>query len=320
MEPFFLKPDMRHYLWGGQRLVTMMNKPKEADTLAESWELACHPKAEVLVADGPLAGMRFGDFVLRYPQFVGRHFFKEKEFPVLLKLLDTKICNSIQVHPDDEYALRVEDEKGKTEMWLILDTEPDAYIYAGFQHKLTKDEIRQRVSEGNLEDVLAKHAVHPGDFFFIPPGTVHAIGAGILLAEIQQNSDITYRLYDFDRIGSDGRPRDLHVESALEVASLSPPCLTAPGARILASSSNYTHTRLAATKGFIADKLVFNERYELSVSHNSFLAILCLAGDIQLRCGDWHQYVHAGACVFVPAGSDSVQLLGSGDILMVALE
>lgn len=319
MEPFFLKADRRHYLWGGRRLITQMNKPDEGATLAESWELACHPKAATSIADGPLAGMRFGDFARQYPQYIGCNTPSEKDFPVLVKLLDTQQCNSIQVHPSDEYALPREMERGKTEMWLVLDAAPNAFIYAGFSRVVTKDEVRRRVEDGTLEEVLQQHPAKAGDFFFIPPGTVHAIGAGILLAEIQQNSDLTYRLYDFNRVGPDGILRALHMEKALEVATLAPVSLKAPGTQTLKGRSGGFHRRMAKTCGFNVDTLTLEGSYEMFVETDSFLYILCTAGQPGLQCGKWQRPLRAGDSVFVPAGTGTVLFMGYGEMILVTL-
>lgn len=319
MDPFLLKPDLRHYLWGGERLVTQMNKISSATTLAESWELACRPNANCCIATGELAGMRFGDFVRRFPSAVGRTFINEMDFPVLVKLLDTKIGNSIQVHPSDEYALRMDNESGKTEMWYIIDTCPDAFIYAGFRCSVTQEEVRQRISENSLEEILAKIPVEPGDFIYLPAGTVHAIGAGILLAEIQQNSDLTYRLYDFDRKDTAGKPRALHIEQALAVAKLGPANLVAPGAKADVKAREYTLERLAETNGFIVDQLTLTGAYSFWVGENSFVCFLCVSGIMRATTHGHTYAIYPGTSLFIPADTGDIAVFGDCTCILVSL-
>ncbi len=319
MQPFFLKPDLRHYLWGGHRLSEHMDGTDEELPLAERWELAARPDANTTVAGGELAGLRFGELVVRYPELVGRTYAHELDFPVLVKLLDTRQANSIQVHPDDAYARNDTGECGKNEMWLILDCDKDAFIYAGFSRDVGRDEVRRRVADGTLDEVLGKLPVRKGDFYFIPAGTVHSIGAGILLAEVQQNSDLTYRLYDFGRLGLDGKPRPLHVDKALEVARLGPACLAAPGARTLVQQPDHTLHLLAATSGFAVEHLQMSGDCAYMVRKTSFAALLCVEGEMEVQTKTWRGSLPMGHCLFLPAGSGRVRLRGHAECLIVKL-
>lgn len=221
-EPFVkLEPAFKEYLWGGSCLKAHFGKQSELERIAESWELSAHEAGQSVVADGRRRGMRFGTYLQR----IGKAAWGWKcqamdRFPILVKLLDAHMDLSIQVHPDDEYALVHEQEYGKNELWYILEAEENAAVYRGFSRDVSKEEVRRRIEDGTLQEVLARVPVKPGDALFIPAGTVHAIKGGVVACEIQQNSDSTYRLYDYDRRDAYGNKRALHVDKALDVLNL----------------------------------------------------------------------------------------------------
>ena len=221
MKPFVLKAPCKDYLWGGNRL-REFGKESDADKIAESWELSCHPDGESVIASGDYAGMTLPAFLAAHPEAAGESCRDFERFPVLIKLIDAHDNLSVQVHPDDAYALAHEGEYGKTEMWYIVDAEPGAELLYGFARDVTKEEFRRAIEENTLLDLVRHVPVRPGDVFFIPAGTLHAIGKGILIAEIQQNSNTTYRVYDYGRVGKDGKPRELHIAKALDVTRLTP--------------------------------------------------------------------------------------------------
>ena len=196
----FRSPAFKDYLWGGTKLRDVYGKKCDYDKVAESWELSTHPAGQSTLSGGKYDGLTFGDYIEKAGKAVlGTNCARFKEFPVLIKFIDAKDPLSVQVHPSDEYALRVEGEYGKTEMWYVVDCEPGASLYFGVNRAITKDEFRKRIEENTLTDVLYKADVKKGDVFFIQSGTIHAIGAGILICEIQQNSNTTYRVYDYGR-------------------------------------------------------------------------------------------------------------------------
>ena len=205
---------------GGQKLITDFNKKTQLSKAAESWELSTHKDGESVVATGSFKGLKLSEYIKENgnAECIGKKAAKFDFFPMLIKLIDAKDKLSIQVHPDDEYALRREGEYGKTEMWYIVDCEEGAYIYYGVKQEITKDELADRIKNNTLTDVLNKVPVKRGDVFFIPAGTIHAICAGILICEIQQNSNTTYRIYDYDRRDANGNPRQIHVEKAQATA------------------------------------------------------------------------------------------------------
>jgi len=194
-EPIKLLPAFQDYLWGGTRLKTEYNKKTDLEKVAESWELSNHKAGESIVASGEEAGLTFGEYIKKY-DVIGKRAKEFDFFPILIKFIDAKDSLSVQVHPDDEYSLKNNGEYGKTEMWYVMDCDEGATLYYGFNRTITKEEFRKRIKNNTLLEVLNEVPVKKGDVFFIKSGTVHAIGKGILICEIQQNSNTTYRVYD----------------------------------------------------------------------------------------------------------------------------
>ncbi len=311
MYPMKLKAAFKDYLWGGTRLRTEYHMQSDLDKLAEAWVLSCHKDGPSVVENGQLAGLTLEAAVEK----LGRDCLGEKGkqfafFPILIKLIDAKDNLSIQVHPTDEYALRVEGEYGKTEMWYVVDCDPGAYLYYGFNREITPDEFARRIADNTLLEVLNKVEVKKGDCFFIESGTIHAIGAGLLIAEIQQNSNTTYRVYDYGRVGADGKPRQLHVEKAKEVTQLCPP-KAAYGAVEMKDGK----ARLASCKYFTVDKLAVKGEVSLEVDNQSFVSLLCLEGCLIVDAAGEAVSMVPGDCVFLPAGIGAVAVKGSGTVI-----
>ena len=228
-----LKPSCKDYLWGGHRLVDEYNIEYDGEILAEAWELSCHPDGPSMIMNGPYAGKTLQEYLdIEGMEVLGTHCRRFREFPILTKFIDARDNLSIQVHPSNGFALQNEGQYGKTEMWYVLDAEEGAFLYYGFKEEITREEFAQRIKENTLLEVLNAVPVKKGDVLFIESGTLHAIGKGILIAEIQQNSNVTYRVYDYGRVGKDGKKRDLHIEKALAVTSRVP---------IIRSGSEYPH-------------------------------------------------------------------------------
>ena len=222
MEILKIKPAMKDYIWGGNRLIKLFNKESDLDKIAETWELSTNKDGLSKIEGGEYDKRNFIDYINeKGNSVIGKDFDKE-EFPVLIKLIDAKEALSIQVHPDDIYGKEHENSQGKTEMWYIVDADKDAFIYYGFKKEVTKEQLEDSIKNNYILDLLKKVPVKKGEYVFIEPGTIHAIGAGILICEIQQNSNITYRVYDYDRVGNDGKKRELHVSKAQDVARLKP--------------------------------------------------------------------------------------------------
>lgn len=316
MQPFKLEPAFKDYLWGGSKLKTVYGKKTDCDPLAESWELSAHPDGPSVISTGPLAGMLFTRFVKEYPQEWSRSAKAETPFPLMVKLIDAQKSLSIQVHPNDDYAWRVEGEPGKTEMWVILDAEPDSFLYYGFTHEISREEFARRIEENTLTDVLNKQPVKPGEVYFIPAGTIHAIGAGIVLAEVQQSSNSTYRVYDFGRRGADGKLRPLHVEKALDVTQRKPanggatPCAGQP------AGTAQNRKLLASCPYFTVEQLLLDGT-ETGQGAGEFLAILCTDGSAALACDGEKLALAKGECLFVPASAPAFKLEGKATLLSI---
>ena len=218
-----LTPSCKDYLWGGSRLRSDFGIKSDLNPLAEAWVLSCHPDGPSYVANGEYAGETLSEYILMEGKKVtGTHSRHYSQFPLLIKFIDAKDDLSIQVHPDDEYAMKNEGQYGKTEMWYIVDCEEGASLYYGFSREVSKAEFEERIKNKTLLEVLNKVEVHKGDVLFIEPGTIHAIGKGNLIAEIQENSNVTYRVYDYGRKDANGKERDLHIEKALQVTKRVP--------------------------------------------------------------------------------------------------
>lgn len=313
--PLLLAPAFKDYIWGGERLKRDWGKRTEMTPLAESWELSCHEAGPSVIAAGEYAGQTLDAYLAAHPQDAGAGAEKAGEFPLLIKLIDAAGPLSVQVHPDDDYARRVEHALGKTEMWLVLDADEGAGIYYGFKRETSLAEMKAAIESNTLTELLNWVPAKAGDCFFIPAGTVHAIGAGLLIAEVQQSSNLTYRVYDYGRLGADGKPRALHIDKALAVTRREPPKppvgpaepeRIVEGGRIqpLFACDKFT-TATLTVEGTMAD----------SVSPESFVSLLVLAGEGELRRGDETYAVKKGQSVFLPAGMGAYQLTGRMKVL-----
>lgn len=312
MSVFKLRPSCKDYLWGGHRLVDEYWKEYEGEILAETWELSCHPDGPSAIVNGAYAGKTLEEYIEEAgKEVLGKNCRRFRDFPILIKFIDAKQNLSIQVHPDNRYALKNEGQYGKTEMWYVMDAGKDAFLYYGFKKEISKEEFARRIREDTLLEVLNAVPVQKGDVLFIESGTIHAIGEDILIAEIQQNSNVTYRVYDYGRVGKDGKKRDLHIEKALAVTNRVP---------LIKSKSSYPH--VADCDYFTVDKLNLDgqmmRRMEGYVSEESFVSILILDGEGTVSCGDQVTY-KKGDSLFLPAGSGNYVIEGNCDALITTI-
>lgn len=312
-----LEPAFKDNLWGGTRLKDIYHKKCDYDIVAESWELSAHKDGQSIVASGKFKGMLFGDYLKRIGKdALGWKSQAFERFPILIKFIDARQALSIQVHPDDEYALREENEYGKNEMWHIMACEPDSYIYYGTNRDITREELEQRVKDNTILEVLNKVSVQKGDTFFVDAGTIHAIGEGILLCEIQQNSNCTYRLYDYDRKDKYGKLRELHVEKAADVSTLTKKEVPVSGKHTLISGNGYEEEILGSCKYFESRKYNIYSEMEITVNDTSFVSLMILEGEGIIRCDNEEFIFQPADSFFIPAGSRKVLVRGKCSLIM----
>lgn len=312
IKPVKLTPAFKDNIWGGTRLKTEYNKHTDMKIVAESWELSTHKDGESRINGGEYDGLKLSEYIEKIGKDkLGKRALEFDYFPLLIKFIDAKNNLSIQVHPDDEYALKHEGEYGKTEMWYIMDAEKGSYLYYGFNRSITKEEYEKRISDNTLLEVLNKVEVKKGDMFFIPSGTVHAIGSGILICEIQQNSNTTYRVYDYDRRDANGNPRQLHIKQAIDVSCLEPsPAQKAP--TIIADGVE----ELAKCKYFTVRKIDVDGEKTISAEDGSFRSLIFLSGQGTLTVGDSVITAEKGDSIFVPAQNTDYKISGKCEIIL----
>lgn len=320
MYPIKLKPAFKDYLWGGTRLRDDFGKDCDFDKIAESWELSCHKDGNSVVADGEFAGLTLAQYIEKEGKSVlGTNCGKFENFPILIKLIDAKDNLSVQVHPNNEYAQRIEGEYGKTEMWYVVDCDEGASLLYGFKHNITKEEFRERIENNTLLEVTNSVPVKKGDVFFIEAGTLHAIGKGILIAEIQQNSNTTYRIYDYGRVGADGKPRQLHIDKAVDVTNLCP-AKPYPQSEPV-DMGGWTKKRLAKCEYFTVDVINVDTSAALEADKSSFVNILVLDGGCVLSSeGNDAVELKKGDSVFIPAGLGKFELTGKCSAVMTHID
>lgn len=318
--PLRFEPLYRSYLWGGQRLAKQLGKKLPDEGIwAESWEIVDHREGESIVSEGKLAGSSLRQLIDRHPQAIlGSSRATEsasERFPLLLKYLDCQRVLSVQVHPDDLYGAQMPvPDRGKTEAWYVVEADPGALLYAGLKPGITRADLRRAIEEGTAEACLHTLQPRPGDCIFIPAGTVHALGAGLIVAEIQQSSDCTFRLYDWNRVDANGKPRPLHIEQALEVIDFErgpvsfaiPQATSMPGQSKLVDCDRF---QLLECKG--------PGRFPLPETEFSIVTLPFGSGSIQTsrECID----LVRGDSVLIPSAcTDAVLYLEHGSIALVA--
>lgn len=322
-KPFLLKPTGKDYLWGGNRLNDDFSKGLDMEPLAESWECSTHPDGPSIVASGEFQGMTLKDVLETHPDYLGTHPQTVGELPILIKFIDAKQDLSVQVHPNDEYAKEHENgQQGKTEMWYVVDASKDATLVYGLHRSTNKDSMRRRIENGTIEKYLQKVPVQKDDVFYIEAGTIHAIGAGALIAEIQENSNLTYRLYDYNRVDKNGKKRELHIEKALDVANLSASKAPRQPMRVLKYRQGCASELLCRCKYFEVYRMLVNtERCRTLVRYQSdstaFRVLVCIGGCGAVAFDREVINFFKGDCIFVPANSVEIQIHGKAQFLDV---
>ncbi len=322
--PFLLKPAGKDYLWGGSRLKDDFSKDMDLTPLAETWECSTHPDGPSIVASGVYEGRLLSEVLNRHPEYMGTHPKTDGGLPILIKFIDARKDLSVQVHPDDEYAREHEHGSlGKTEMWYVLDAAKDAKLVYGFYHDISREKLKKSLEDGTVERYLQKVKVQKDDLFYIEPGTVHAIGAGTLVAEIQESSNLTYRMYDYGRVDKNGRPRELHIAQALEVASRKGSRTPRQPMRVLKYRKGCATELLCRCKYFQVERQLINtercrEMADFQTDSNSFQVLLCIGGCGTMFGAGEMLHFFKGDCIFVPADSIPLKLHGKAQFLKVS--
>ena len=308
----------KDYIWGGNRLREEYGKKLDSDKIAESWELSCHKDGQSVIDGGEFGGKTLSEFIEANGRtsVLGTNCDRFEYFPILIKLIDAKDNLSVQVHPSNEYALKVEGEYGKTEMWYIVDCNEGAELLYGFKREISKEEFAQRIENNTLLEVANNVPVQKGDVFFIESGTLHAIGKGILIAEIQQNSNTTYRVYDYGRVGNDGKPRELHIEKALDVTERIPPKYPTTAQGQPEKVGGGVKTLLRSCEYFNVNKLEIDGTMTLNADEKSFKSLLFLDGKAEIKNADGAQKAVKGESFFVPAGTGEFTVTGKCEVIL----
>lgn len=322
MYPLKFHPVYKEKIWGGDALHRLYGRELPSDRVGESWDVSAHPHGQSVVANGPLAGKQLADLLRETPQeILGRTpFAPNGEFPLLVKLLDCNDWLSVQVHPDDEYAsIHENGSLGKTETWLILHAEPGARIVYGVKPGTTKEQFAKALQDGSVEALCQMVTVNPGEVYSVPAGTIHALGAGVVVAEVQQNSDTVYRVYDWGRLGADGKPRELHVEKALEVIDFTRPAPErstgiGPECDFYGRRGSCKRRILAANEKFIMERLAVHGEW-MPEKDDRFYIYMVLSGEMVVSGEGETLHLSAGDSILVPASCSDLLLSGDGVLL-----
>lgn len=302
MYPLLIKPVVKDYLWGGSKIVEEFNIQSNVSPTAEAWILSSRQENDCIILNGELKGKGLNEILKNHPEFAGDNLKKFNDFPVLVKLIDAKDNLSLQVHPSDEYAKKHENSFGKTEIWYIIDCENEAELIFGFKEKISSSEFATLIRDNKALEVCNKIKVQKGDLFFIPSGTLHAIGKGILIAEVQQNSDLTFRVYDYARVGADGLKRELHIDKALQVLNFE------------VANNPYSSFPIKC-EYFNCDLINLKDSLKIN-NEKSFEFIFVVQGKGILTFKNETLELSKGNCVLIPA-SVKAQIFGQLQILNV---
>lgn len=304
--PLIFEPIIKEKLWGGKKLNKILNKPRMSDHDGESWELSCVPDNVSVLRNGPLAGKTLTELIEQFRgDLVGEAVYEEHGsiFPLLIKFIDTQQDLSIQVHPDDELAKDRHNSFGKTEMWYVIDSEPDASIIVGFSEPLNVSQYLDYVENNKLMSILNRERVQPHDVFFIPAGRVHTIGKGLIIAEIQQTSDVTYRIHDFDRVDTKGSKRELHNDLAIEAIDF-----TIPDSYKTIYERSSSEQVIGTSNYFTTKRRLLNKSTTLNFDHSSCTVLMCIEGSYDVSYFDELPTISKGDTVLVPSCIEELRL------------
>ena len=316
MEPIFLEPVYKDYIWGGTRIKYSLNKHTPYEKTAESWEVSTNPDGKSTIKNGMYKGETLSDiFDFREirKEIFGIKTTNMEKFPLLVKFIDAESNLSVQVHPDDKYAKRVENGSGKTEMWYIMDAGENAQIVCGVKENVTKKQLEEAINSNNLEPLLNYVDIKQGDVIYIPSGTIHAILGNTLICEIQQNSNLTYRVYDWGRVGKDGKPRELHIQKAIDVVD----CSLTP--QIENTDSLEEESNIISSEYFKTDKIKIKTNKKFSSSVETFYIMNVVKGFGKLITGNNEYEIKYGDSFIIPATLGEFELKGDMELLKTYL-
>lgn len=311
--PIKLAPYVSETIWGGRKLIEEYGVVTEKANAAEGWMLSCHEAGASTVVNGEFIGKSLADVVKGYPELCGKNADNFSDFPILIKFIDAMDNLSVQVHPTDEYCKKTGRGQSKTECWYIIDCDEDASLILGFKDKISPEEFKTAIENNTLTDYVCNVPVKKGDFFFIESGTLHAICKGILLAEVQESSNTTYRIYDYGRLGNDGKPRELHVSDAVEVTKLEK--YSQPDFCKGAELYNNSKKLLADCPLFKVWKLDVDGEFSGNSDENSFVSLLIMDGDGILECCNENISIKKGDSIFIPANAGGYTLKGKFEVI-----
>lgn len=319
--PIKFTPSFHYRIWGGELLKKKLNKNSSENNIGESWEISTVPNFCSIVEKGVFKGKSLNELIeLFQEKLLGTYVFEKygKEFPLLIKFIDAKEKLSIQVHPDDEYALKNHNSFGKNEMWYILDSQNNSDLTIGFNQNVNKNQVAESLQKSEITSLLNEIHPKPSEVYFLPAGRVHAIGKNVLLAEIQQTSDVTYRVYDYDRIDKDGKKRELHLDAALEVMDYS----KLEKANIDYEEKPNELNLIQKTPFFNTYKLYFNQQITLNFSEESFSILIQTKGNSKIIVNQNDEELKFGETLLIPACVTSFQLetWSDSEVLLVRVE
>ncbi|WP_165245342.1 type I phosphomannose isomerase catalytic subunit [Paludisphaera soli] len=320
LEPLAFTPILRRLVWGGRRLGTVLGKPLgDGDDYAESWEVADYHDAVSVIRLGPLAGTTLRDLVHSRPAELFGRGREAAQFPLLVKLLDAREPLSVQVHPDDELGRELADDRGKTEAWVVLAADPGARMYAGLKAGVAREELERAIRSGEVEPLLHAFEPKPGDCVLVEAGTVHAIGAGVLLAEVQQTSDATFRVFDWNRVDAEGKPRDLHVEQALRCIDFArgPVGPVAPSALVLEDGD--VREPLVRCRYFELERWTIESPAEMG-RDDRFTILMVLEGEVRAPSPRGDLTFRKGETVLLPAAVGPTMIVPVGRAVVLACQ
>ena len=316
MEILTLYPTLKETIWGGRTLIDEYGFETDGDNAAEAWLLSCHKDGPSFVTNGQYKGKTLAEVIeAEGKEVLGTNNKDIRDFPVLIKIIDARDKLSVQVHPDDDYAYKYENENGKTEAWYVLKCDEGASLIYGVNHDMKREEFAAAIENGTLLDDVNVVSVKPGDVVFIPSGMLHAIGEGILLAEVQQSSNSTYRVFDYMRRDKNGNLRELHVKKAVDVVDLRVTAVDFAPEGKPEAKGDATKTYLTGCEYFSMIRVELDGSYTDNADEKSFVSLLVLDGEGTLTAGTQEIALKKGASVFIPASKGEYTITGKLEIL-----